>query len=99
MVSNVFSFYGYYDLILGTLANFFASYVAYMLSRYKGIMSKILATITSCIVVIFFIGVLLFHLVIGMPLISSLIGISVGSFISIILFGTILLVALEGVYN
>ena len=99
IVSNIISVYGLYDIMLGALANFFASYVAYLFSRHKSNLTKILATISSTIVVVFFIGIMLFHLVLQMPLETSLIGVSIGSFISIILLGTILLIALEKVYQ
>lgn len=99
MVSNIISLYGFYDIMLGALANFFASYVAYLFSRRRSNLTKILATISSTIVVVFFIGIMLFHLVLQIPLEASLIGVSFGSFISIILLGTILLFALEKVYK
>lgn len=99
MVSNIFSFYGFYDLMLGTVANFFASYAAYKLSKREGGLWEVLAAVSSCLIVIFFIGFLLFHLIIGMPLESSLIGISIGSFVSIVLLGTVLMVALGKIYR
>jgi uncharacterized membrane protein len=99
MISNIFSFYGPYDLLLGVLANFFASYAAYMFQERKGIMWKVLATVLSFTVVVFFIGFLLFNLIIGMPLESALLGISLGSFVSIVLLGMALLVALEKIYR
>jgi hypothetical protein len=99
MVSNIFSFYGFYDLLLGTVANFFASYAAYKLSKREGGLWKVLAAVSSCVIVIFFIGFLLFHLILGMPLESSLIGISIGSFVSIVLLGTVLMVALGKIYR
>lgn len=99
MISNIFSFYGFYDLLLGSVANFFGSYVAYMFSKHEGNLWKVLAVVSSCAVVIFFIGFLLFNLVIGMPLESALIGISIGSFVSIVLLGTALIVALGRIYK
>jgi hypothetical protein len=99
MISNIFSFYGFYDLLLGAVANFFGSYVAYMFSKHEGNLWKVLAVVSSCAVVIFFIGFLLFNLVIGMPLESALIGISIGSFVSIVLLGTALIVALGRIYK
>ena len=99
MVSNIFSFYGFYDLLLGTVANFSASYAAFMFSKREGGLWKVLAAVSSCAIVIFFIGFLLFHLILGMPLESALIGISIGSFISIVLLGTALLVGLGRIYK
>ncbi len=99
MVSNILSFYGFYDLFLGTVANFFASYAAYMFSKREGNLWKVLAAVSSCAVVIFFIGFLLFHLILNLPLESSLIGISIGSFVSIVLLGMILMVALGRIYR
>jgi uncharacterized membrane protein len=99
MVANIFSFYGFYDLLLGTVANFFASYAAFMFSKREGGLWKVLAAASSCAIVIFFIGFLLFHLILGMPLESALIGISIGSFVSIVLLGTALLVALGRIYK
>ena len=99
MVSNIFSFYGFYDLLLGMVANFFASYTAYMFSKREGGLWKVLAAVSSCVVVIFFVGFLLFHLILGMSLESALIGISIGSFVSIALLGTALLVALGRIYK
>jgi hypothetical protein len=99
IVSNIFSFYGYYDLLLGTVANFFASYVALIFSKREGGLWKVLAAVSSCAVVIFFIGFLLFHLILGIPLESALIGVSIGSFISIVLLGTALLIALGRIYK
>lgn len=99
MISNIFSFYGLYDLALGVLANFFASYAAYMLSGHKGNIWKVVATVLSFSIIVFFIGFLLFYLLIGMPLESALLGISLGSFVSIVLFGMTLLVALEKIYR
>ena len=99
MVSNIFSFYGFYDLLLGTVANFSASYAAFMFSKREGGLWKVLAAVSSCAIVIFFIGFLLFHLILGMPLESALIGISIGSFVSIVLLGTALLVGLGRIYK
>jgi uncharacterized membrane protein len=99
MISNIFSFYGLFDMGLGMLANFEASFVAYMLSERKGNIWKFVATILSFTIIVFFIGFLLFYLLIGMPLESALLGISLGSFISIVLLGMPLLVALEKIYR
>ncbi|MEM3403203.1 MAG: QueT transporter family protein [Nitrososphaeria archaeon] len=97
-VANIYSFYGVYDMLIGTIANFVASYSAYSLSRYKGLIPKFLASLVSFLIIVFLIGVILFHLVLQIPIEVSLFGISIGSFISIVILGTLLLLGLEKVY-
>jgi uncharacterized membrane protein len=99
LVSNIFSFYGFYDLLIGSIANFFASLIPYLLGSYKGLLAKIVATTLSCATVIFFVGFLLFNQILGIPLESSIASIAFGSIISIILLGTLLLLALEKVLS
>lgn len=99
LVSNIFSFYGFYDLLIGSIANFFASLVPFLLKSYKGLFAKILATTLSCLTVIFFVGIILFNLILGNPLETSLLSITFGSIISIIFLGTALLFALEKMFS
>ncbi|MGQ9781911.1 MAG: QueT transporter family protein [Nitrososphaeria archaeon] len=100
VISNfLMSIYGLPDVVIGALANFLASYSAYILSGSKDFCSKLLASISSCLIVILFVGLLLFYLVLGIPLETSLVGITLGSFISMVLVGTSLLVALERFYG
>lgn len=98
-VSNIFSFYGFYDLLIGSVANFFASLIPYLLRSYKGFIAKIVATTLSCATVIFFVGFILFNQILGIPLESSIASIAFGSTISIVLLGTLLLFALEKVFS
>lgn len=97
-VANIYSFYGVYDMLIGTVANFVASYAAYSLSKFKGFAPKVLASLASFLIIVFLIGVVLFHLVLQIPIEVSLFGISIGSFISIVVLGTLLLLGLEKVY-
>ncbi|MBC7091835.1 MAG: QueT transporter family protein [Nitrososphaeria archaeon] len=99
LVSNIFSFYGFYDLLIGSIANFFASLIPYLLRSYKGFIAKIVATTLSCATVIFFVGFMLFNQILGIPLESSIASIALGSAISIVLLGTLLLFALEKVFS
>lgn len=98
IVSNIFSFYGFYDLLIGSIANFFASLIPYLLKSYKSIHAMFLATTLSCLTVIFFVGVILFNQILNIPLETSLLSITFGSIISIIFLGTILLFALEKIF-
>ncbi|MEM3385065.1 MAG: QueT transporter family protein [Nitrososphaeria archaeon] len=98
-ISNMFSFYGFYDLLIGSVANFFASLIPYLLKSYKSIFAKFVATTLSFLTIIFFIGFILFNLILGIPLETSLLSIALGSFISIILLGTTLIFALEKILN
>lgn len=95
IVSNMFSFYGFYDLFIGAIANFFASLIPFLLKSYKSIYVKVFATTLSCLTIIFFVGFILFNLLLGIPLESALLSITLGSVISVILLGTILLLTLE----
>ena len=98
VVSNfLMSIYGLPDVVIGALANLLASYTAYIFSGRKGVVSKVSACLLSCLVVIILVGVLLFHVVLGMPLESSLASITLGSVVSIVFVGVFLLVALERV--
>ncbi|MEM0052579.1 MAG: QueT transporter family protein [Nitrososphaeria archaeon] len=95
IVSNIFSFYGFYDLLVGSIANFFASLIPYLLKSYKSVYAKFIATTLSCLTVIFFVGFILFNQILNIPLETSLLSITFGSIISIIFLGTVLLLALE----
>ncbi|MEM0385706.1 MAG: hypothetical protein QXH64_04550, partial [Nitrososphaeria archaeon] len=66
---------------------------------YKSIFAKFVATTLSFLTIIFFIGFILFNLILGIPLETSLLSIALGSFISIILLGTTLIFALEKILN
>ncbi len=99
LVSNIFSFYGFYDLLIGSVANFFASLIPYLLRSYEGFIAKIVATTLSCATVIFFVGFILFNQILGIPLESSIASIAFGSTISIVLLGTLLLFTLERVFS
>lgn len=95
IVSNIFSFYGFYDLLIGSIANFFASLIPYLLKSHKSMHAMFLATTLSCLTVIFFVGFILFNQILNIPLETSLLSITFGSITSIIFLGTILLFALE----
>lgn len=99
IVSNAFSFYGFYDLFIGSVANFFASLIPYLLKSHKSVYVMFLATTLSCLTVIFFVGFILFNQIMNVPLETSLLGITFGSIISIIFLGTILLLALEKIFS
>jgi len=99
IVSNMFSFYGFYDILLGSAANFFASLIPYMLRYHKGLAAKLTATTLSCLTVIFFVGFILFNRILGVPLETSISTIAFGSIVSIMFLGTLLLLALERVFG
>jgi uncharacterized membrane protein len=84
IVANLYGGLGPIDVLLGTLANLLASYAAFRLRKRPA-----LSCLAATLIVSFIVGGYLWLLV-NVPLEFSLLSVSVGSFISIMMLGYML---------
>jgi len=94
-IGNIMSPFGIIDIIFGSLANFLAGLVAWFIGRKsKSIVSLIFAAIIETIVVTFIVGYFVLHIVGGLELVIAILGVLVGSVVSICILGVLLVIFL-----
>lgn len=82
-LANLVSPFGVYDVVFGSLANFAAGTVAWVIGKVsKSTTALVVAAVLQALVVTFIIGYVLLHLVYGLELLVSLGGVLLGSIIS-----------------
>ncbi|MDH5806105.1 MAG: QueT transporter family protein [Candidatus Methanomethylicaceae archaeon] len=89
LIANIYGGLGIIDILGGTIANFLACHIAYKIGKRNGIVIRFLSTITQTFIITIIVGVYLSFLF-NVPIIFSIIGVLVGSIISINIFGFIL---------
>lgn len=96
-IANMVSPYGVIDIVIGTITNFVAGTIAWVIGRkYYGVeLAKILAIVLQIIVVTVLIGIVLLHIMFSVKLEISVPGVLFGSVVSIGLGGYLLVTAFE----
>ncbi|MEM1638759.1 MAG: QueT transporter family protein [Desulfurococcaceae archaeon] len=97
-IANIYSPFGIIDIVFGSLANFSAGLVAWIIGRRsKSIWALIVAAILETIVVSAIIGYFVLHLIGGLELTVAFLGVLVGSVVSICILGvTLVLFLMKG---
>ncbi|MEM1514637.1 MAG: QueT transporter family protein [Thermoproteota archaeon] len=86
IVGNIYGGLGLIDIIGGSIANFLACLAAYQLGKKNGIIMRFIGSLAETVIVTAIVGMYLSYLL-NIPLELSLLGIFVGSLISINLIG------------
>jgi uncharacterized membrane protein len=84
IVANLYGGYGPVDVMFGTLANLLASYLAFRLRA-----RPFLGCFTATLIVSFIVGGYL-SILLNLPIVTTLLGLFVGSFVSIAILGYLL---------
>lgn len=95
IIANVYGGLGYIDIIGGTLANFLAAYIGWEISSRRFIGSKFIVTIIQNLIVSSIVGSYLAIIIFEVPLEIGILGVFLGSIISMNLLGYILVLAVE----
>lgn len=91
ILANLFSPFGLLDVVFGTIANFSASLIAWLIGRVSRrvcLKTVVLTTILQSLIIALFIGYGLLHLLLNEPLSIALLGVFIGSIISISILGS-----------
>ena len=98
LIANVISPYGFWDIILGTLANLISGIGSYYARRIPNkLIGRIIAVLIPVFVVTFLIGYILLTIIVGLPLLISVGGVFVGELVTAGIGGYILISRLEKV--
>jgi uncharacterized membrane protein len=94
-IGNIMSPFGVIDIVFGSLANFLAGLVAWLIGRRgKNIVLLITAAIIETAAVSLIVGYFVLHKVGGLELIIAILGVLVGSIVSICILGVLLVIFL-----
>jgi len=94
-IGNIMSPFGVIDIVFGSLANFLAGLVAWLIGRRgKSIVLLITAAIIETAVVSLIVSYFVLHKVGGLELIIAILGVLVGSVVSICILGVLLVIFL-----
>jgi uncharacterized membrane protein len=93
-VGNIFGGLGPIDMIGGSLANFLATYLAWVIARNKGKSWKLVGVIVEIVMVTVIVGSYLSYLF-NQPLLITWLGVILGSIVAIGVLGSALLFALS----
>ncbi|MGQ9515046.1 MAG: QueT transporter family protein [Thermoproteota archaeon] len=99
IIANIISPYGLPDILIGTLANLLASGASYAFRNILGLKGKILATLTSSIIIGVAIGGVLLYSFYGAPLAFTILTVTAGELVSCVGIGIPLLEALERIFR
>ena len=98
LIANVISPYGFWDIVLGTLANLISGIGSYYARRIPNkLIGRIIAVLIPVFVVTFLIGYILLTIIVGLPLLISVGGVFVGELVTAGIGGYILISRLEKV--
>ena len=95
IVANIYSPFGYIDVIGGSIANFLASYVGWKIGSRNFTGSQFVATVAQNLIVSSIVGSYLAVLILEIPLEEGFLGVLLGSIISMNILGYALVLAIE----